>query len=157
MRRVRGWQPARLAAMLMTYTGRLALATRISKDLSMPLSRLLPSIGKPLSDRAGSRAACRNPLFAAGSPRPRTPRPAPRLAGALGRPALPPLYASSPMRFGLDFGTSITSLSVSDGDSVRVLPIDLFAGETMSTVPYIRWSGARIVRRAARVTSIYDY
>src|SRR5438034_3157957 len=68
MRRVRGWQPARLAAMLMTYTGRLALATRISKDLSMPLSRLLPSIGQPLSDRAGSRAACRNPLFAAGSP-----------------------------------------------------------------------------------------
>src|SRR5438093_8827953 len=87
MRRVRGWQPARLAAMLMTYTGRLALATRISKDLSMPLSRLLPSIGQPLSDRAGSRAACRNPLFAAGSPRPRTPRPVPHRAGALGRQA----------------------------------------------------------------------
>src|SRR5438034_4125426 len=149
MRRVRGWQPARLAAMLMTYTGRLALATRISKDLSMPLSRLLPSIGQPLSDRAGSRAACRNPLFAAGSPRPRTPRPAPRRAGALVRPALPPLYASSPMRFGLDFGTSNTSMAVSDGDSVRVLPIDLVAGETMPTVLYIRRDGTPIVGRAA--------
>src|SRR5256886_11823945 len=149
MRRVRGGQPPSLAAILMTYTGRLALATRISKALSMPLSRLLPSIGKPLSDRAGSRAACRNPLFAAGSPRPRTPRPAPRRAGALGRPALPPLYASSPMRFGLDFGTSNTSLAVSDGDSVRVLPIDLVAGETMPTVLYIRRDGTPIVGRPA--------
>src|SRR5437868_15450155 len=134
--------------MLMTYTGRLALATRISKVLSMPLSRLLSSFGQPLSDRAG-RAACRNPLFAAGSPRPRTPRPAPRRAGALGRPALPPLYASSPMRFGLDFGTSNPSLAVSDGDSVRVLPIDLVAGATMPTVLYIRRDGTPIVGRAA--------
>src|SRR6266566_3103785 len=149
MRRVRGWQPARLAAMLMTYTGRLALATRISKDLSMPLSRLLPPIGQPLSDRAGGRAACRNPLFAAGSPRPRTPRPAPRRAGALGRPALPPLYASSPMRFGLDFGTSNTSLAVNDGTSTRVLPIDAVAGETMPTILYIRRDGTPIVGRAA--------
>src|SRR5437762_14385193 len=125
MRRVRGWQPARLAAMLMTYTGRLALATRISKDLSMPLSRLLPSIGKPLSDRAGSRAACRNPLFAAGSPRRRTPRLAPRRARALRRPARPLLYASSPMRLRLDLGPSHAFPRVSDGHSVRVLPIDL--------------------------------
>src|SRR2546423_13991962 len=53
------------------------------------------------------------------------------------------------MRFGLDFGTSNTSLAVSDGDSVRVLPIDLVAGETMPTVLYIRRDGTPIVGRAA--------
>src|SRR5256712_10483421 len=53
------------------------------------------------------------------------------------------------MRFGLDFGTSNTSLAVSDGDAVRVLPIDLVAGETMPTVLYIRRDGTPIVGRAA--------
>src|SRR5438874_13782944 len=53
------------------------------------------------------------------------------------------------MRFGLDFGTSNTSLAVSDGDAVRVLPIDLVAGETMPTVLYIRREGTPIVGRAA--------
>src|SRR5207245_11100783 len=95
------------------------------------------------------RAACRHPRSAAGSPRPRTPRPAPRRTGALGRPALPPLYASSPMRFGLDFGTSNTSLAVNDGSSTRVLPIDPVAGETMPTVLYVRRDGTPIVGRAA--------
>jgi len=54
-----------------------------------------------------------------------------------------------PVRFGLDFGTSNTSLAVSDGDAVRVLPIDLVAGETMPTVLYIRRDGTPIVGRAA--------
>src|SRR5207249_9429823 len=84
-----------------------------------------------------------------GPARPPTRRPSSRRAPALGMPALPPLYASSPMRFGLEFGTSNTSLAVSDGDSVRVLPIDLVAGETMPTVLYIRRDGTPIVGRAA--------
>jgi hypothetical chaperone protein len=53
------------------------------------------------------------------------------------------------VRFGLDFGTSNTSLAVSDGDAVRVLPIDLVAGETMPTVLYIRRDGTPIVGRPA--------
>src|SRR5438477_3141684 len=115
----------------------------------MPLSRVLLLARPPAHRSLDCRAACRNPLFAAGSPRPRTPRPAPRRAGALGRPALLRLYASSPMRFGLDFGTSNTSLAVNDGTSTRVLPIDAVAGETMPTVLYIRRDGTPIVGRAA--------
>src|SRR5438477_5382900 len=115
----------------------------------MPLSRVLLFARPPAHRSLDCRAACRNPLFAAGSPRPRTPRPAPRRAGALGRPALLRLYASSPMRFGLDFGTSNTSLAVNDGTSTRVLPIDAVAGETMPTVLYIRRDGTPIVGRAA--------
>jgi hypothetical chaperone protein len=53
------------------------------------------------------------------------------------------------MRFGLDFGTSNTSLAVSDGSAVRVLPIDRVAGETMPTVLYIRRDGTPIVGRPA--------
>jgi hypothetical chaperone protein len=53
------------------------------------------------------------------------------------------------VRFGLDFGTSNTSLAVNDGTSTRVLPIDLVAGETMPTVLYIRKDGTPIVGRAA--------
>src|SRR2546426_1211957 len=127
MRSVRGWQPAKLAAMLMTYTGRRALATGISKSLSMPLSRLLRPVDA-VSDRPGRP---RNPLYATAVPpafgrfpRGRGPQARSEHAGALGRPVLRPLYASSPMRFGLDFGTSNTSLAVNDGTSTRVLPID---------------------------------
>src|SRR5438309_5821855 len=53
------------------------------------------------------------------------------------------------MRFGLDFGTSNTSLAVNDGTSTRVLPIDAVAGETMPTVLYVRRDGTPIVGRAA--------
>ena len=53
------------------------------------------------------------------------------------------------MRFGLDFGTSNTSLAVSDGATTRVLPIDAIAGETMPTVLYIRRDGTPIVGRSA--------
>jgi hypothetical chaperone protein len=53
------------------------------------------------------------------------------------------------MRFGLDFGTSNTSLAVHDGTSTRVLPIDLVSGETMPSVLYIRRDGTPIVGRPA--------
>src|SRR5256884_2546788 len=53
------------------------------------------------------------------------------------------------MRFGLDFGTSNTSLAVFDGESTHVLPIDRIAGETMPTVLYVRRDGSAIVGRAA--------
>src|SRR3989441_1964861 len=90
----------------------------------------------------------RNPLYATGSPRPRTPRPAPRVAGALGAwPAS--AYCCRPMRFGLDFGTSNTSLAVNDGTSTRVLPLDLVSGEAMPTVLYVRRDGSALVGRPA--------
>ena len=53
------------------------------------------------------------------------------------------------MRFGLDFGTSNTSLAVWDGSSARVLPIDRIAGETMPTVLYVRRDGSALVGREA--------
>jgi hypothetical chaperone protein len=53
------------------------------------------------------------------------------------------------MRFGLDFGTSNTSLAVADGGSPRVLPIDPIAGETMPTVLYVRRDGSSLVGRPA--------
>src|SRR5213594_961836 len=53
------------------------------------------------------------------------------------------------LRFGLDFGTSNTSLAVHDGASVRVLPIDPVAGETMPTVLYVRREGETLVGRPA--------
>lgn len=52
-------------------------------------------------------------------------------------------------RFGLDFGTSNTSLAVSDGASARVLPIDEVAGATMPTVLYVRRDGTAHVGRPA--------
>jgi hypothetical chaperone protein len=53
------------------------------------------------------------------------------------------------VRFGLDFGTSNTSLAVNDGTSTRVLPLDPISGETMPTVLYIRRDGTPIVGRPA--------
>jgi len=53
------------------------------------------------------------------------------------------------MRFGLDFGTSNTSLAVSDGSGVRLIPIDEIAGETMPTILYVRRDGSALVGRAA--------
>ena len=109
----------------------------------MPLSRVLRSAGLA----TGLPASRRIPLYATGSPRPRTPRPAPRVAGALG--GWPALLVLRPVHFGLDFGTSNTSLAVTDGTSTRVLPIDAVAGETMPTVLYVRRDGTPIVGRAA--------
>src|SRR5438876_532494 len=146
MRSVRGWHPASPAAMLMTYTGRRALTTEISKSLSMPLSTLLFI---PRKDGRGAEERT------AGPPR------APARWGTGRRPGGPPSRKEGfggppcatdnwrPVRFGLDFGTSNTSLAVSDGASTRVLPIDAIAGETMPTVLYIRRDGTPIVGRAA--------
>ena len=53
------------------------------------------------------------------------------------------------MRFGLDFGTSNTSLAVNDGASTRVLPLDPVAGEAMPTVLYVRREGDALVGRPA--------
>lgn len=53
------------------------------------------------------------------------------------------------MRFGLDFGTSNSSLAVGEGGSARVLPIDEVAGATMPTILYVRRDGSTHVGRPA--------
>jgi hypothetical chaperone protein len=53
------------------------------------------------------------------------------------------------MRFGLDFGTSNTSLAVFDGGFSRVLALDPIAGQTMPTVLYVRRDGEALVGRQA--------
>src|SRR5207245_11245304 len=79
--------------------------------------------------------------------RPRTGIP-PRREGFGRRPAWPASgYSGRPVRFGLDFGTSNTSLAAFDGAAVRVLPLDPIAGETLPTVLYIRRAGTPICGR----------
>ena len=51
------------------------------------------------------------------------------------------------MRFGLDFGTSNTSLAVWDGTRSEVLPLDPLAGVAMPTVLYVRRDGTSLVGR----------
>ena len=53
------------------------------------------------------------------------------------------------MRFGLDFGTSNTSLAVFDGASSRVVALDPIAGQAMPTVLYVRRDGEALVGREA--------
>ena len=53
------------------------------------------------------------------------------------------------VRFGLDFGTSNTSVAVWDGDRSTVLPIDPLAGAAMPTVLYVRRDGSSLVGRPA--------
>ena len=53
------------------------------------------------------------------------------------------------MRFGLDFGTSNTSLAIWDGAKSVVLPIDPLAGAAMPTVLYVRRDGSSSVGRPA--------
>ena len=53
------------------------------------------------------------------------------------------------LRFGLDFGTSNTSLAVWDGTKSEVLPIDPLAGAAMPTVLYVRRDGKSSVGRPA--------
>lgn len=54
-----------------------------------------------------------------------------------------------PARFGLDFGTSNTTLALADDGGVRVLPLDPDAGAAMPTVLYIRRDGSALVGRGA--------
>ena len=58
-------------------------------------------------------------------------------------------YAARPVRFGLDFGTSNTSLAVWDGERSDVLPLDPLAGAAMPTVLYVRRDGSSLVGRPA--------
>ena len=53
------------------------------------------------------------------------------------------------LRFGIDFGTSNSTVAVAEGTRVRVLPLDPIAGETMPSVLYIRRDGNASVGRAA--------
>src|SRR5262249_55550691 len=53
------------------------------------------------------------------------------------------------VRFGLDFGTSNTSLAVWDGAKSDVLPLDPLAGAAMPTVLYVRRDGSSSVGRPA--------
>ena len=53
------------------------------------------------------------------------------------------------VRFGLDFGTSNTSLAVWDGARSEVLPLDPGAGAAMPTILYVRRDGSPLVGRAA--------
>lgn len=53
------------------------------------------------------------------------------------------------MRFGLDFGTSNTTLAVERDGIVSVLPLDPDAGTTMPTVLYVRRDGSALVGQAA--------
>jgi len=53
------------------------------------------------------------------------------------------------LRFGLDFGTSNTSVAVWDGERSTVLPIDPLAGAAMPTVLYVRRDGSSLVGRSA--------
>jgi len=60
------------------------------------------------------------------------------------------------MRFGLDFGTSNTTLAVERDGAVSVLPLDPDAGATMPTVLYVRRDGSAMVGRAATVAFLSD-
>jgi hypothetical chaperone protein len=53
------------------------------------------------------------------------------------------------VRFGLDFGTSNTSVAVWDGERSTVLDLDPLAGAAMPTVLYVRRDGSSIVGRPA--------
>ena len=53
------------------------------------------------------------------------------------------------MNWGLDFGTSNTSLAVGGGATARVLPIDPVAGATMPTILYVRRDATSLVGRPA--------
>ncbi len=54
------------------------------------------------------------------------------------------------MRFGLDFGTSNTSLALwTEREGMRLLPLDPVAGEVMPTVLYVRRDASTAVGRSA--------
>jgi len=59
-------------------------------------------------------------------------------------------------RFGLDFGTSNTSLAIWDGSRSTVLPLDPLAGTAMPTVLYVRRDGSNSVGRRAIESYLED-
>ena len=62
----------------------------------------------------------------------------------------------SELRFGLDFGTSNSALAVSDGGTVRLLPIDPVGGDTMPTVLYVRRDGSVAIGHPAIQSFLAD-
>ncbi len=60
------------------------------------------------------------------------------------------------MRFGLDFGTSNTTLAVERDGVVSVLPLDPDVGTTMPTVLYVRRDGSALVGQAAIAAFLSD-
>ncbi len=60
------------------------------------------------------------------------------------------------MRFGLDFGTSNTTLAVERDGVVSVLPLDPDVGTTMPTVLYLRRDGSALVGQAAITAFLSD-
>ena len=62
----------------------------------------------------------------------------------------------SGLRFGLDFGTSNSALAVSDGGTVRLLPIDPIGGDTMPSVLYVRRDGSLAVGHPAIQSFLSD-
>jgi hypothetical chaperone protein len=62
----------------------------------------------------------------------------------------------SELRFGLDFGTSNTAVAVSDGSSVRLLPIDPISGDTLPSVLYVRRDGSAQVGHTAIQSFLAD-
>ena len=65
------------------------------------------------------------------------------------RPSLGRVGQSRAVLFGLDFGTSNTSVAVWDSGRSTVLPIDPLAGAAMPTVLYVRRDGSSLVGRPA--------
>ena len=68
----------------------------------------------------------------------------------------PPICFAVLMRFGLDFGTSNTSLAIWDGSRSTVLPLDPLAGTAMPTVLYVRRDGSNSVGRRAIESYLED-
>lgn len=62
----------------------------------------------------------------------------------------------SERRIGLDFGTSNSSVAVSDGDGVRLLPIDPVGGDTLPSVLYVRRDGSAQIGHPAIQSFLAD-
>ena len=60
------------------------------------------------------------------------------------------------LRFGLDFGTSNSAVAVSDGSSVRLLPIDPIGGDTLPSVLYVRRDGTAQIGHPAIQSFLAD-
>jgi hypothetical chaperone protein len=59
-------------------------------------------------------------------------------------------------RFGLDFGTSNSAVAMSDGEGVRLLPIDPIGGDTLPSVLYVRRDGTAQIGHPAIQSFLAD-